>query len=69
MKKIILINIIILLSIYLYGQKGRFSAGLLFSPEIKWYEDKENNKNYALISDMEYLLNLKLMIIYIYKVA
>lgn len=44
MKKIILINIIILLSIYLYGQKGRFSAGLLFSPEIKWYEDKENNK-------------------------
>jgi hypothetical protein len=44
MKKIILINLIILLSIYLYGQKDRFSAGLLFSPEINWYEDRENNK-------------------------
>lgn len=43
MKKIIITSIIVALSISLYGQSGNWSCGLLFSPELNSYEDKENN--------------------------
>ncbi len=44
MKKSILIIIIISFSILAYGQTGKFSGGLLFSPEINFYEAENNDK-------------------------
>jgi len=44
MKKSILIIIIISFSILASGQTGKFSGGLLFSPEMNFYEAENNDK-------------------------
>jgi len=44
MKKLILIIIIISFSILASGQTGKFSGGLLFSPEMNFYEAENNDK-------------------------
>lgn len=48
MKKSILIIIIISFSILALGQTEKFSGGLLFSPEIDFYEVENNNKKISI---------------------
>ncbi len=48
MKKSIIVIVIVVFSTTLFGQTGEFSVGLLFTPEMNFYEAENNDKKVSI---------------------